>query len=339
MSSRNDIAEVKIPTAHAHLSLSVDLKEARLSAPRLAPLLEAQLKSILVATDFSPASGKALRYAVSLARHHRSKVYLVNIVSSLGLTMAGPDAVVQASKIANSEINGVKERLRRGGVLDGVTFETMIRDGDIWRELDKVIRRERIDLLVLGTHSRAGFAKIALGSVAERIFRNAGCPVLTVGPHSASETRVAETDEPRILFPIDFGEKSLRPLPYALWLARQIRGRLVVFHALSPVRMPNDIIHHHLESSTEMETQVKSACLERLRSTIPASFLEREPIYAAEFGDPAELILRVAQEHQAEAIVMGLTHTKHVDMLAHTPWTMTYKVVCGATCPVLTVRS
>lgn len=309
-----------------------------MSAPSFAPLLEIQLKSILVASDFSQASEKALRFAVSLARHYSSKIYLVNVVSSLGLTMAGPDAIVEAAQFAEREVAGVKERLRRGGILDGVQFEVLVRQGDIWRELQKVIRHERIELLVIGTHSRTGLAKLALGSVAERIFRNADCPVLTIGANSASETRAVSAVEPRILFPTDFGDRSLRPLPYALWLSKKLRARLVIFHALSRMFAPTDMMRHNLEHGIDMHAEVKAACIERLRSLIPASSLERQPIYEAEFGDPAESIFQMAKKHQAEAIIMGLTHTKHIDALSHMPGTMTYKVVCGAECPVLTVR-
>ena len=304
-----------------------------------APLLEVQLKSILVATDLSQASEKALCYAVSIARRYSSKIYLVNVVSSLGLTMAGPDAIVHASEIAEKEVAHVKEKLRRGGVLDGIEFEVVVREGEIWRELEKIIRHERIELLVIGTHSRTGLAKLALGSVAERIFRNAHCPVLSIGASSIAETSSHSTDEARILFPTDFGDRSLRPLPYALWLARQLRARLVVYHALSRVFAPTDMMRHNMENGIDMHAEVKAACLERLRSVIPASFLEEEPIYEAEFGEPAEAILQAAKKHNAKAIIMGLTHTRHVDALSHMPWTMTYNVVCGAECPVLTVRA
>jgi hypothetical protein len=76
----------------------------------------------------------------------------------------------------------VKESLLRGGVLDGIGFETVVSVGDIWVEVESVIRQRNIDLLVLGTHSRTGIAKLALGSIAERIFRNTSCPVLTGRP-------------------------------------------------------------------------------------------------------------------------------------------------------------
>src|SRR5215813_11404885 len=50
-------------------------------------------RSILIATDFSEASEKALRHSLALARFYESKFCLAHVVSSLGLTMAGPGAI------------------------------------------------------------------------------------------------------------------------------------------------------------------------------------------------------------------------------------------------------
>jgi len=47
-------------------------------------------------------------------------------------------------------------------------------------EVLRVARRQRADLLVLGTHGRTGLRRALMGSVAERIVRQARCPLLTV---------------------------------------------------------------------------------------------------------------------------------------------------------------
>ena len=82
-----------------------------------------------------------------------------------------------------------------------------------------------------GTHGRSGIGKLLLGSVAETIFRHAGCPVLTVGPAVSGEPRsIVELHE--ILFATDFSESSLAALPYAISLAQQDRARLYLLHVL-----------------------------------------------------------------------------------------------------------
>lgn len=61
---------------------------------------DVHLKSVLVATDFSEASEKALHHALAIARHYHAKIYLAHVVSSLGFTLAGPEATTEAAALA-----------------------------------------------------------------------------------------------------------------------------------------------------------------------------------------------------------------------------------------------
>jgi hypothetical protein len=54
---------------------------------------------------------------------------------------------------------------------------------------------------------------------------------------------------------------------------------------------------------------------------------------------PSEDILEMAQKFGVDLIIMGLHRSSHTGTASHTPWTTAYEVVCGAGCPVLTVRS
>jgi len=54
----------------------------------------------------------------------------------------------------------------------------MVRFGKPFLEIIQVAKEENVDLLVVGTHGRAGVDRVMLGSVAERIVRKAGCPVM-----------------------------------------------------------------------------------------------------------------------------------------------------------------
>ena len=58
----------------------------------------------------------------------------------------------------------------------------VVRTGNPFVEIVRYAREENIDLIVLGTHGRTGLVHVLLGSVAERVVRQAGCPVLTVRP-------------------------------------------------------------------------------------------------------------------------------------------------------------
>ncbi len=69
-----------------------------------------------------------------------------------------------------------------------------------------------------------------MGSVAERIFRQAPCPVLIVGPSSSQKP---EDGAPRILVPAGFAHQSLYAVRYAVWLAEQLQSSLAVLHVVT----------------------------------------------------------------------------------------------------------
>lgn len=285
-----------------------------------------RVKSVLVATDFSATSQKAVRHAVAIARHYGAKLYLAHVVSSLGFTLAGPEAMNAATEAACRDGRYLESQLLESGALKGLPYDiTVRRGGDVWRELNKVIRQEEVDLVVTGTHGRQGVSKVLLGSVAEQIFRRADCPVLTVGPSSYEESRV---DNVRTcLFPTDFNEASLRSLPSAISYANQVPAKLVLLHVVRTPPAPNSLL--------------PAAILRQLQDLTLNATLEVTPEFLVEVcpvGPISEKILEVAANLKAELIIMGLRRFKHVAPASHMPWTTAYEIVCGAGCAVLTIR-
>lgn len=117
-------------------------------------------RSILVATDFFEASERALHYSLALARLYESKFCLAHVVSSLGLVMAGPDAIAACEEAISREAADLEASFVRTGALTGIQHKFVVRKGELWPELREVIREESTDLLVVGTHGRHGIAKL-----------------------------------------------------------------------------------------------------------------------------------------------------------------------------------
>jgi len=299
-----------------------------------------RLKSVLIATDFSEASGKALRHALAIARHYGAKLYLVHVVSSQSITLGGPDAVNAATEIVWRDVRQVEDRLVQSGELAGLPHEIIIRQGNVWEELEKVVRQEQVELVVIGTHGRRGLGKLLLGSVAEQIFRRCECLVLTVGPGSLQEASIeSSTVVWPFLFATDFGEASLRALPYAISLANQFGAKLVLLHVVTPAAM-SEGLQWHTADIIQMRENARIASLRRLEELVSQnSKLTVEPEFVVEFGSPSENILQAAETFQVDAIIMGLHRATHLGTTSHMPWDIAYKVVCSAGCPVLTVRN
>ena len=141
-------------------------------------------RRILHPTDFSRASGAAFTRALAEARANKAPLVLAHVLAPV-IPMAGegyvsPSTYEQMTEAgrawAQRQMNRLLARARtarvraRGLLLEGVAHEQIVR----------AAKRQRADLIVIGTHGRTGVARFFLGSVAARVTATAPCPVLTV---------------------------------------------------------------------------------------------------------------------------------------------------------------
>ena len=140
-----------------------------------------RMNSILVPTDFSPQSEKALRYAVAFARQFNARLTLLHVLEPL----AGPDfayfPLVQArDKVARAAKDRLAGLAARFKAASEIIERTLVRDGRAYQVIPEVARESRANLIIIATHGYTGAARIILGSTAERVVRHAPCPVLVV---------------------------------------------------------------------------------------------------------------------------------------------------------------
>jgi universal stress protein A len=136
-------------------------------------------RRILVPTDFSVCSRAALQQALELAAGNRQAVEVVHIVpGSLG---NGVETMLEAYGVPPDLVATAEERLRTWlGEHTLAPLQWRVLVGDPAREIVALTAEGRYDLVVLGTHGRTGLSRLLLGSVAERVVREAPCPVLTI---------------------------------------------------------------------------------------------------------------------------------------------------------------
>ena len=288
----------------------------------LMPLVDVQVKSVLMATDFSQTSENPLRHAIRIARLYEARFYLLHVVPSVRFAVTEADATNAATETAGRNAQELENQLVECGALAGLCYEFFIRQGDVSAEVEKVISEKQIDLLIIGTHGRRGFGKVLFGSVAEQIFRHAVCPVLTVGPGSFQSAMVgkAEVVWP-LLFATDFGTASLRALPYGVSLANRLGTKLVLLNVI-----PLSVMSSHRGDTHNLKQREEDACqdsLRRLRNLTQNLELTVEPEFMVVFGSPSEKILQVSESLSADAIIMGLRPGGRNE----------------SPCPVMTVRS
>ena len=289
------------------------------------PAKQVSFSKIMVATDFSPASERALEYAISIARRFGSKIYLSHVITLDGYPMIAPEIAAKTIDASRGKAEENFARIVESGGLHGIEYHTNFVEGAFWPTLDSLINECKIDLLVLGTRGLGDVKKVILGSGAEEAFRQARIPVLTVGPHAKDES-LGKTEFKKILFATDFGPGVDREAAYAFALAQEHHARITLLNVVPYVE----------EFSDEAVTNRRNWVVRQLKELVPAKTnLEQEPEFMMIIGDPVEEILRWADK--ADLIVMGAKPVK--GLAGHVPHTKAYRVISAAKCPVLTVKS
>jgi nucleotide-binding universal stress UspA family protein len=281
-----------------------------------------RFQNILVATDFSKSSETALIYSLAVARRNHARIFLANVVSP---GLKGADSLKRAVQDAWREAHTTMTDQLIAGRLEDVENHVIVTQGDTWEELSKLIEKFKIDLIVLGTKGRTGMMKVLLGSTAESIFRQAPCPVLTVGPKIGKIP--LEKGPKRILYSTGFLPQSLAAGDVALSLAQEQHGSLAMLHVIREV--PND--------SQQVRKQLEKEAKEKLQSLVPShTELESAPDLFVDFGSPADAILNLTRHWKADLIVLGVRRPEK-DARRITRATA-YNVISNAPCPVLTVK-
>jgi nucleotide-binding universal stress UspA family protein len=278
------------------------------------------LNNILFATDLSPAAERALPFALDLVRRYRSKLYAVHVTQRAASPVVEPShrsPIAQEEEYSRSRARRLLQEQFRD-----LPHEVILQRGEVWPTLSAVIREKQVGLLVASTNGRTGFRAPAFGSVAEEIFQQAPCPVLTVGPTVPSHRNIP-VELRRILYATDFTFESVVAVHLAISLAREYGAQLTLFHAMASA-------HSNQEAAT----------LQTLRDLVPFGVqLVPKPRCLVEQGDPPSGILKVASAENADMIVLGLRSAKgHFAAPSQPVRATARKIAIAAVCPVLTVR-
>ncbi len=297
------------------------------SDTREIPVTRVSLANILVPTDFSPSAESALDYAMTIARRFDSRIYLAHVLTPDAYAFVPAEAAIPTHGALRQSAEQKLADILISGRLREAPHEVILQEGFLWPTVEGLIQKYEIDLVVVGTHGAKKMEKVLLGSGAEEIFRRAPCPVMTVGPRFSSDpSRTAEWK--KILFAADLEHTNVRAVAYALSLAQEYQSHLTLLHVL-PRRA----------GASEGELADKRvAILRRLEDFLSeGAALWCEPEFTVSFGVPAEEILNMAQNRHCDLIVMGAKAGS--GFKTHSPFATTYRVICGAACPVLTVKS
>ena len=133
---------------------------------------------ILLPTDGSEATGKAVQQALDLAATCDARLHVVSIVNQTALPAEAPrgQLVDELEAFAESAVDEVEERASEAGV----DVTTAVENGTPYRAILDYADENDVDVIVIGTHGRRGIDRYLVGSVTEKVVRLSDVPVLTV---------------------------------------------------------------------------------------------------------------------------------------------------------------
>jgi nucleotide-binding universal stress UspA family protein len=178
---------------------------------------------IMVPVDGSAFSKEAVFQGLRLARKNGAQLRLVRVASIPGL-VGGPETVALENFARASERDTILAELYRLAAEcranSKVDVTASIEDGPLADALRGHAIRHSVELIVMATHARRGIARVWLGSVADRLIRETGIPVLVVRPPSLATELVDGPCYKRIIVALDGSSLAERSLEPAISLAQ-----------------------------------------------------------------------------------------------------------------------
>jgi nucleotide-binding universal stress UspA family protein len=180
------------------------------------------IKKILVPTDFSETAANALRQAIYLAKLNKAEIKLVHVVSPVYITgseLTLPYSQTFFNRIKKSTTDHLKKIAADIKEESENKISCEVKMGNVGEVINYIAKKEKCDLIIMGTHGTSGVKEFLIGSNAYKVVHNASCPVITVQKKTKSGFK-------NIIMPIRLGLHSRQKVDYAVDLA-QVYGSTI----------------------------------------------------------------------------------------------------------------
>jgi nucleotide-binding universal stress UspA family protein len=157
-------------------------KVARRAVPVSAPPIE--IRRILLATELSPVSDRAADHAIELAVEHGAELVILSVVDPKRLRLPGGRFLRRVDQERARVEDGARAIVGRA-MAAGANAVFLVWEGDPAELIVSAASAEKVDLIVVGSHSRGRLGRLAHGSVSLRVADEAACEVSIVPIGSA----------------------------------------------------------------------------------------------------------------------------------------------------------
>lgn len=291
---------------------------------------------ILVPLDGSELAERALSPATTLATPHSGKVILLSVTYLQHMFVEEPEGygfLLPEDSLAQTrrELTAYLENLRRTRARPELNLLPRVLEGDVASCIVDTAASEDVDLIVMSTHGRSGFSRWMLGSVTERVLRQAPCPVLVI-----RETKPFQ----HVLITLDGSELSEQALGPGLEVARRFGSRVTLFQVEPSEELaPQFVAELESVEGSLSEKARDDFYLETYLQRVSRQFqptMDQEIEFASATGPVAPAILDFIESHDVDLVAMT-THGRS-GLKRWVYGSVTEKVLHVADCGLLVVR-
>jgi len=142
-------------------------------------------KKVLFCTDFSENSDYAFEFAFGIAKRDEGLLYILHVIprsphQEMIRGYVSEDILRNIQKGLEQELDdNYKERYVKK-IEDAVRFEVVTKSGREDEEIIEFAKKEKVDIIVMGTHGKTGMEHVFFGSVAEKVLRHSPFPVFVI---------------------------------------------------------------------------------------------------------------------------------------------------------------
>lgn len=290
-------------------------------------------KKILLPVDFSEYSELAARKGSSLAGIYQAGIYFLHV---------GDDAQKSARKLS-AFVNKIGIEQERG-----LPVKKLVARGNPEKKILSVARNLNVDAIIMGTSGNSGLKHLVQGSIAEKVLRQAICPVLMIKKSQRGEfsgyvlPQIRNVDEvfqaDKILVPLDFSPASKRALYYAVSMAALYNSTVYILTVYDKKFKEYGFDHQKHTSIMVRGEKIKlwrdfPDLLRQIDCQLTQNQLKRLLLP----GDPFSKIESIVEKKEIDLIIMGTNGRKGLEHFLL--GSVAEKVLRSVDCSVMTIRA
>ena len=250
------------------------------------------LQNILIPTDFSESSERAIEASIQMAKSFQSKITLLHVFSEEDLSADNNELL---EKAVEEQLKEQKEKIEKSGIQ---VADVILEKGIAVEEIIQVAQDRNVNVMVVGSGNKTSDDHFKLGITVEKLMQKNQIPIWVVKNEEVKPIK-------KIICPVDFSGPSIRAFKNAIALAEKFKAELSLIHVFEPVNTTSVRISLNTEEENRKRKQNKEKELKQFLSKYELDNIKLNVHLL--MGDAFLEIFKAIKRDESDLLVMGTT--------------------------------